>query len=279
LCAAVHVSSSLIAGRSVDQRWVRAQGVALDPEAWEVLRAKSVNRAQSLRPMSAAPSEPEPTPKAKARPGQAPGKHTQASMTLLIGLSRTLAAMDPERFAATANQLELIPVLAPELSRDQDVFVVSAVLMALLHDLEVPSRDQRALYQSLAKGGAQSSGTALSFSLGPRPTGRDSDHVLHLMRALMEERSQGTGLGAARERVLAANDYSYGVSDALMSMAAPDEVDRTPLWALQEGMVVGEDVLDEEGRLLARAGQRLSARVVNAIQRQATMEGVLVEAA
>jgi hypothetical protein len=200
-------------------------------------------------------------------------------MTVLIGLARTLVGSDPGRFTATADQLQLIPALAPELSRDQDVFVVSAVLMALLQDLKVRSSEQRTLFRGMAKGGAPCTGTALSFSMGAAPTGRESDHALHMLRALMEERAKGSGLGAAREKVLADNAYPYGVSDALMSLPAADEVDRTPLWALQEGMVVGEDVLDEEGRLLARAGQQLSERVVNAIQRQACCDAVVVEAA
>ncbi|MFT5584559.1 MAG: HD-like signal output (HDOD) protein [Cognaticolwellia sp.] len=277
LCSAVYVASSLIAGRPIDLQWVRAQGVDVDPEAWEALRAKSVNRAQSPRPQTEEAAQ-----AAEALPPKVQqvgvGKHTPASMTLMVGLARTLVAMDPGRFAATANQLELIPKVAAELAHEQDVFVVSAVLMALLHDLEVPRQDQRGLFQTLAKGGAKSAGTALSSCLGPQPTGREVDRALHLLRALMEERAQGAGLGRSRERVLEANEYPYAISDVLMGMPTPDEVDRTPLWALQEGMVVGEDVLDEDGRLLARAGQRLSDRVVNTIQRQACMEGVFVEA-
>ncbi len=280
LSAAVHLSSSLLAQREPDLSWLRAQGITSDISGWEILRVKSLVRAEGLRPQGAQPA-PASTPKAtpKAMPSRAPGKHTPASMTVLIGLAKTLVGSDPERFTATAEQLLLIPVLAPELSRDQDVFVVSAVLMALLHDLKVRSSEQRTLFRGMAKGGAPSTGTALSFSMGPAPEGRESDHALHMLRALMEERSKGTGLGAAREKVLADNPYPYGVSDALMGLPAADEADRTPLWALQEGMVVGEDVLDEEGRLLARAGQQLSKRVVNAIQRQACCDAVVVEAA
>ena len=100
-----------------------------------------------------------------------------------------------------------------------------------------------------------------------------------MLRALMEERAKGASFGQAREKFMAAHDYPYDIGDALMNVPTPDEVDRTPLWALQEGMVVGEDVLDEEGRLLARSGQRLSERLVNAIQRQANAEGVMVDAA
>jgi HD-like signal output (HDOD) protein len=276
LCAAVHVASSLVASRSIDLHWVTAQGLALEPEAWEALRAKSVNRAQALRPQSAKATHVE---LPNIQPESVSGKHTLASQSLFTGLAQTLVAMDPSRFAATANQLELIPKLAAELTRGQDVFVVSAVLMALLHDLQVPGRDQRGLFQKLEKDGAECVGTALSFSVGPQPTGREIDCALHLMRTLMEERAHGASLGQARERALATNDYGYGISDAVMAMPTVDEVDRTPLWALQEGMVLQEDVVDEDGRLLARTGQCLTDRVVNSIQRQACMEGVLVQAA
>ncbi len=274
--AAVHLASSLVASRSIDESWVTAQGIALEPEAWEALRAKSVNRAHSLRPQSANATRVElPTPV----PKPAPLKHTFASQSLLTGLAQTLVAMDPSRFAATANQLELIPKLAAELNRDQDVFVVSAVLMGLLHDLQVSSRDQRGFFQKLEKDGAECVGTALSFSVGPQPIGREMDGALHLMRVLMEERAHGAPLSQARQRALATNDYGHGISDVLMAMPTVEEVDRTPLWALQQGMVLEEDVVDENGRLLARAGQCLTDRVVNSIQRQACIEGVLVQAA
>ena len=151
--------------------------------------------------------------------------------------------------------------------------------MGLLHDLQVSSRDQRGFFQKLEKDGAECVGTALSFSVGPQPIGREMDGALHLMRVLMEERAHGAPLSQARQRALATNDYGQGISDVLMAMPTVEEVDRTPLWALQQGMVLEEDVVDENGRLLARAGQCLTDRVVNSIQRQACIEGVLVQAA
>ena len=278
LTAAIHLAWCLLTGRAVDLSWLQAQGVVLDPQGWEAQLAQSLEQAGSLRPKKAEPTAKAPRP-AKAASSDAPSKHTRASMSVMIGLARTLVGSDSERFKATANQLELIPVLAAELDSDQDVFVVSAVLMALLHDLEVHSSDQRVLFRGLAKGGAPCTGAGLSSSMGPHPEGQESDQALHLLRALMDERALGSGLGQARERVLAENDYSYAISDVLLALPAPDALKRTPLYALVEGMVVLEDVLDEEGRLLARAGQCLTERVVGSIQRQGCSEAVLVEAA
>ena len=147
LSASTHLASSLLLGRDLDLPWLKAQGVPLAVERWEVLRTKSAARVAGLRPARAQASASAPTESNDQDfipSGDA--KHTPASMALIVGLAKTLVGSDAQRFSATSDQLELIPILTPELQRDQDVFVVSAVLMALLQDLDVRPADQRALY-------------------------------------------------------------------------------------------------------------------------------------
>ncbi len=278
LATSLYVATGLAESRPLNTGLLLARGVRADPDAWEALRAKTVSRSEALRPkLAQASGVPETSSgDTSAKRGARPKHHSEADLALWIGLARTLSAAQPQRFPRLTQQLTLVPAMAPTLDRNADVFVVAGMLMALLEDLGVDRGQQRKLYQSLSRGPAKCAGTALSFSLGPEPSGREGDRALHLLRAVMDCIAQGMPLGQAREQVVQDNDYGYGITEALFALPTPDEASRTPLWALEPGMVVGQEVLDMDGRLLAKVGQPLSDRLVNAIQRQANCDAIVV---